>query len=61
MVFSDGPHFGLRPALGGRDRAVLGDEVPKSRDRFLDPSVRHVQQYDRLAVEYAGWVRIVGT
>jgi hypothetical protein len=34
---------------------------PKSRDRLLDPGIGHVGQRDRLAVEYAGWVRIVGT
>src|SRR5712691_2919769 len=55
------PHCGLCPALGGRERAVLGDELPKSRDRLLDPGIGHVGQWDRLAVEYAGWVRIVGT
>jgi hypothetical protein len=27
------PHAGLSPALGGRERAVLGDEPPKSRVR----------------------------
>jgi hypothetical protein len=40
---------------------MLGDELPKSRDRLLDPGIGHVGQGDRLAVEYAGWVRIVGT
>jgi hypothetical protein len=25
------------------------------------PGIGHVGQWDRLAVEYAGWVRIVGT
>jgi hypothetical protein len=55
------PHGGLRPALGGRERAVLGDEHPKSRDRLRDSAIGHVGQWDRLPVEYAGWVRIVGT
>ena len=36
------PHCGLRPALGGRERAVLGDEPPKSRDRLRDPGIGHV-------------------
>jgi hypothetical protein len=40
---------------------VLGDELPKSRDRLLDQDVGHVGQWDPLTVEYAGWVRIVGT
>jgi hypothetical protein len=40
---------------------VLVDELPKSGDRRLDPAIDHVGQWDRLAVEYAGWVRIVGT
>jgi hypothetical protein len=40
---------------------VLGDELPKSRDRLLDPGIGHVGQWDRRAVEYAAWVRIVGT
>ena len=40
---------------------MLGDELPKSRDRLLNPGISHVGQEDRLAVEYAGWVRIVGT
>ena len=55
------PHGRLRPALGGRDRAVLGDEPPKSRDSLSDSGICHVGHWDRLAVEYAGWVRIVGT
>ena len=53
------PHCGLCPALGRRERAVLGDEPPKSRDRLRDPGIGHFGQWDRLAVEYAGWVRIV--
>ena len=53
IVFSDGRHCGLCPALGGRERAVLGGELPKSRDRLLDPGIGHVGQWDRLAVEYA--------
>ena len=32
---------------------MLGDELPKSRDRLLDPRIGHVGQWDRLAVEYA--------
>jgi hypothetical protein len=40
---------------------VLGDEPSKSYDRLLDPGIGHVGQWDRLAVEYAQWVRIVGT
>jgi hypothetical protein len=43
------------------ERAGLGDEPPKSRDRLRDSGIGHVGQWDRLAVEYAGWVRIVGT
>jgi hypothetical protein len=30
------PHGGLCPALGGRERAVIGNELPKSRDRLRD-------------------------
>ena len=55
------PHRGLCPALGGRDRTVLGDELPNGRYRLLDPGIGHVGQWDRLAVECGGWVRIVGT
>jgi len=55
------PHGGLRPALGGRERAVLSDEPPKSLDRLRDSGIGHVGQWNRLTVEYAGWVRIVGT
>jgi hypothetical protein len=40
---------------------VLGDELPKSGDKLVDPSIGHVEQWDHLAVEFAGWVRIVGT
>jgi hypothetical protein len=29
---------------------VLGDELPKSRDRVLDPGIGHVGQWDR-----GGW------
>jgi len=55
------PHRGLCPTLGSRERAVLGDEHPKSRDRLRDSGSGHVGQWNRLTVEYAGWVRIVGT
>jgi hypothetical protein len=40
---------------------MLGDEPPKSRDRLRDSGIGHVGQWNRLTVEYAGWVRIVGT
>jgi hypothetical protein len=40
---------------------VLGDELPNGRNRLLDPGIVHVGDRDGLAVEYAGWVRIVGT
>jgi hypothetical protein len=39
---------------------VLGGELPKS-DRLLNPGIGHLGQWDRLAIEYAGWLRIVGT
>jgi len=31
----------------------------ESRDRLRDPGIGHVGQWNRLTVEYAGWVRIV--
>jgi hypothetical protein len=34
---------------------VLGNELPKSRDRLLDPGIGHVGQWNRLAVKYAAW------
>jgi hypothetical protein len=40
---------------------VLGDELPNGRHGLLDPGIGHVGQWNRLTVEYAGWVRIVGT
>jgi hypothetical protein len=40
---------------------VHGNELTKSLDRLLDPGIGHVGQWNRLTVEYAGWVRIVGT
>jgi hypothetical protein len=40
---------------------MLGDEPPQSRDRLRDSGIGYVRQWDRLAIEYAGWVRIVGT
>jgi hypothetical protein len=40
---------------------MLVDELPKGGGSLLEPCVGHVGDRDRLAVEYAGWVRIVGT
>jgi hypothetical protein len=40
------PHCGLRPALGGRERAVLGNEPPKGRDILRDSDISHVGQWD---------------
>jgi hypothetical protein len=40
---------------------TLVDELPKGGDGLLKPCVGHVGDRDGLPVEYAGWVRIVGT
>src|SRR6266849_3533631 len=53
----------LRPASSSRRSGASCFWRPPSysRDRLRDPGIGHVGQWDRLAVEYAGWVRIVGT
>jgi hypothetical protein len=51
----------VRAVEDQRRGAVLGDKPPKSRDRLSDSGIGHVGKGDCLAVEYAGWVRIVGT
>src|SRR5712692_10300442 len=56
-----GPHRGLGPALRGRKTTTLVDELPKEGDSLLKPCVGHAGDRDSLPVEYAGWVRIVGT
>jgi hypothetical protein len=56
-----GPHRSLGPALRGRKTATLVDELPKGGGSLLKPCVGHVGDRDGLPVEYAGWVRIVGT
>ena len=37
------------------------DELTQSDDGLIDPGIGYVQERDDLPVEYAGWVRIVGT
>jgi hypothetical protein len=55
------PAVSVHPPEGAFHSAVLGDGPPKSRDRLRDLGIGHVGQWNRLTVEYAGWVRIVGT
>ena len=56
-----GPHRGLGPALRGRKTTTLVDVLPKGGDSLRKPCVGYVGDRDGLPVEYAGWVRIVGT
>ncbi len=40
---------------------MVVDELPKRGESLIKPDCGHVRQLNRLSVEYAGWVRIVGT
>jgi len=55
------PHRGLGPVLRGRKTTTLVDELQNSGDSLFKPCVGHVGDGNGLPVEYAGWVRIVGT
>ena len=61
MVFSDGRIAASVQVLAvGMHSAVL-DKLTDRRDRLVKRVIGRIQDRNSLPVEYAGWVRIVGT
>src|SRR6266571_646324 len=56
-----GHHLRGSPALLRRQASLLGEKPPDGVDALLDLGIGKVRQREGLPVEYAGWVRIVGT
>jgi hypothetical protein len=54
-------HPGRGPAICGRSLTTVNEELAKRRNGSVDPGFSHVRDRNGLSVEYAGWVRIVGT